>query len=66
MYWVHQEFPAELVGNVHWVNLSQNNQTYLSPKLNTFRDKDKKESELLHILLTRIRSRIYLHSIDPS
>jgi hypothetical protein len=51
-YKVYQEVPAILVWNVPWVNLSRNNQTYLSLKLNSYRDKDKrsfKESELLHI-----------------
>jgi hypothetical protein len=50
VYRVYWEVPTKLVGNVPWVNLSQNNQTYLSPKLNSYGDKDKKfkESELLH------------------
>jgi hypothetical protein len=52
LYRVCREVPAKLVRNVPWVSLSRNNQTYLSPKLKSFRDKDKRsfeESELLHI-----------------
>jgi hypothetical protein len=48
VYW---EVPTKLVGNVPWVNLSRNNQTYPSPKLNSYGDKDKKifiEIEFLH------------------
>jgi hypothetical protein len=52
LYRVYMEVPAKFVWNVPWVNLSQNNQTYLSPKLKSFRDMDKrsfKGSKLLHI-----------------
>jgi hypothetical protein len=51
-YTVYREVPTKPVGNVPCVNLSQNNQTYLSPKLNSYGDEGKrnfKESELLHI-----------------
>jgi hypothetical protein len=34
-----RKVPARLVGHVPWVNLSRNNQTYLSPKLNSFGDR---------------------------
>jgi hypothetical protein len=47
VYW---EVCDRLVGNVPWVNLSPNNQTYLSQMLDSCADKDKrsfKESEFL-------------------
>jgi hypothetical protein len=50
IYRTYREVPAKLVGNAPWVNLSGKNQTYTSPKLNSYRDKDKrsyKESEFL-------------------
>jgi hypothetical protein len=42
LYRVYQEVPAKLVGNVSWVSLGQKNQTYPSPKLNSYGDKGKK------------------------
>jgi hypothetical protein len=51
LYRVYQEVPARLVGNVSWVSLSLNTETYPSLKLDSYRDKDKrifKESVLLH------------------
>jgi hypothetical protein len=39
---VYQEVRTKLVGNVPWANLSQNDQTYPSLKLNSYGDKDKR------------------------
>jgi hypothetical protein len=45
---VYRAFPARLVGNVPCVNLSRNNQTYLSPNLNIYGDKDKRSFRKLN------------------
>jgi hypothetical protein len=51
IYRVYQEVPAKLLGNVPWINLSQNNQTYPCLKFDTYGNKDKrsfKQSALPH------------------
>jgi hypothetical protein len=37
-----RKFLWDLVVNVAWISLSQNNETYPSPKLNSYRDQEKK------------------------